>query len=59
MKTNFYVNKKRSGYSCIFMKGSHTFLSKVGVSKIEVKEGGEQTSVSDSDGIEKWVTDLN
>lgn len=41
---------------------THLFLSKIEVSKIEVKEGGEQTSVSDSDSflaIGKWVTDLN
>lgn len=38
---------------------THLFLSKIEVSKIEVKEGGEQTSVSSLVSNEKWVTDLN
>lgn len=51
MKTSFYVKKKRSGHSCVFMNDCHTFLSKIEISKMEGKEGGEQTSVSDSDYI--------
>lgn len=36
---------------CFYEWLSHLFLSKIEASKIEVKEGGEQTSVSDPDSI--------
>lgn len=35
----------------LWMTVMHLFLSKIEASKIEVKEGGEQTSVSDPDSI--------